>query len=227
MASYEEELNEDEIDEEDIDDDYISISDFDESPIMTAVKEKTIIPDLRRYLNDEDLILKADELYRKSETGISRQKQRIYLLFAYTLKAYRILYGPIDPNKIGKLFPLPSGAILTPGKQNTAVSSFSNKKENTIYYTSAIDLIPDYCKSLEIEDLTDDIIDLGKQIIAKEKSLMNVFPQTVAGGLIYYYLSNIYTNSEIDKTRLKEVIGRTLATIRKMSVIISEVDNRR
>lgn len=211
-----------EFDEEDED---TICPDFDETMFLYS-KEKTIIPDLKKYINDENLILKADELYRKSKTGISRQKQRIYLLFAFTLKAYRILYGPVDPNKIGKLFTLPSGT-LTPGKQNTAVSSFSDKKENSIYYTSAIDLIPSYCKDLNMEDISDDIVTLGNQIIAKDKTLMNVFPQTVAGGLIYYYLSNIYTNSEIDKNRLKEVVGRTLATIRKMSIIITEIDNRK
>jgi hypothetical protein len=217
------ELDDLEFDDED---DEVVCSEFDEM-MLSYSKEKTISTDLRKYINDEELILKADELYRNSKTGISRQKQRIYLLFAFTLKAYRILYGPVDPNKIGKLFSLPSGGILTPGKQNTAVSSFSDKKENTIYYTSAIDLLPDYCRNLKIEDALEDITELGKQILAKDKSLMNVFPQTVAGGLIYYYLSNIYTTGDIDKNKLKEVVGRTLATIRKMSIIISEIDNRR
>jgi hypothetical protein len=207
------------------DDNEIAESDFDNIEIST-VKVKTIIPDLKKYVSDENLILKADELYRQGKTGISRQKQRIYLLFAYTLMAYRILYGPVDPNKIGKLFSLPSGS-LTPGKQNTAMSSFSNKKENNLYYTSPIDLIPEYCKDMGITDLTDDIISLAKQILQKEKSLMNVFPQTVAAGLIYYYLTGIYDNADIDKNRLKESVGRTLATIRKMAIIISEVDNQR
>lgn len=214
-----------ELNEFEFEDDDIPSADFDEIMFFSS-KEKTIVPDLKKYLSDEDLISKADELYRKSETGISRQKQRIYLLFAYTLKAYRILYGPVDPNKIGKLFTLPNG-ILTPGKQNTAFSTFSNKKENCLYYTSPLDLIPKYCEELKIEDSTEDIIKLGKEILNKEKSLMNIFPQTVAGGLIYYYLSGIYDINGINRNKLKKVLGRTLATIRKMSFVISEIDNRK
>lgn len=180
-------------------------------------REKSIANDLRKYLTDELLIEKADEIYRSKNSRISRQKKRILLLFYYTLEAYRILYGPVDPNKLGKLF------SLKQGQQNTAYSSFSNRRENHVYFTSPINLISDYCDELRIDKYKEEIVDFARDMLERDKSLYNKYPQTVAGGILLYYFSNI--GSDMSQDKISEVVGKTPATLKKMAVIIQKIDN--
>lgn len=189
--------------------------------IESKPKEKSIAASLAKYPNiPADIIAKADELYKKDDVKICRQRKRIHLLFYYTLEAYRELFGDVDPNKIGKIFDLKQGDTMT------AVSTFNKKKKCTkIKFTSPISLIQTYCYELNIKDdeIVEEICQLCKDTLAKDPILMNSYPQTVASGILWYYFQT--TNYEPDRQKFEKIVGRSTATIKKIAKQISIIDN--
>lgn len=182
------------------------------------VVEKSIIHDLMDYDLPEDVILKADYCYKEISSKIRRQNKRVLLYFYCVLKAYRELYGAVDPNSIRKTFGLTQGDIMK------SVSTFSNKRVSEIIYTSPVDLIPDYCRRLKIKDeCVEDIVKIGESIIKSNPTLKNDSPQTVAAGIIWYHLSTIGVDNE--KKEFSSIVDRTPATVKKMYIKIATFDN--
>lgn len=190
------------------------------SLLDSKVKSKSIAPDLAKYNIPEDIIAKADELYKADKVDICRQRKRIFLLFYYTLEAYRENHKDVDPNKIGIVFGLSQGDIMT------AVSTFNKKKNSCkISFTSPIQLTMAYCDELRINDsiIKDEIHDLCMNVISKDPTLVNSYPQTIASGILYYYFQT--TNYEPDKATFELIVGRSAATIKKMAKHVSIIDN--
>jgi len=191
-----------------------------DSLLCSNTKEKSIASDLVKYKIPEDIIAKADELYKRDKVKICRQKKRIHLLFYYTLHAYRDAYNDIDPNKIGKIFG------LTQGDAMTAVSTFNKKKDTCkVFFTSPLSLTLNYCKDLNIVDveILAEITKLCLEVIHKEPNLMNSYPQTIASGILWYYFQT--SNYEPDRVKFEQIVGRSTATIKKTAKLIGTIDN--
>lgn len=191
-----------------------------DSLLCINVKEKSIASDLVKYKIPEDIIAKADELYKRDNVKICRQKKRIHLLFYYTLHAYRDSYKDIDPNKIAKIF------NLTQGDAMTAVSTFNKKKDSdNVNFTSPLRLTLNYCKDLNIvdEEILNEIKTLCLEVIHKNPNLLNSYPQTVASGILWYYFQT--SNYEPDRLKFEQIVGRSTATIKKTAKLIGTIDN--
>jgi transcription initiation factor TFIIIB Brf1 subunit/transcription initiation factor TFIIB len=180
--------------------------------------EKSITPSLRKYDLPEDVIDSADYHYRIRDYRITRQKKRILLYYYCSLRAYRDMYGTVDPNYVRKKFDISQGATMK------ATSLFSDKNISEVIYTSAVDLIPEYCQQLKLnQEVIEDIVLLGQSIIDKAPTLKNDSPQTVAAGIIWYHLTTI--GVEQDKRKFSSIVDRTPATIKKMVSRVTIIDN--
>jgi len=183
-------------------------------------KEKSIISDLVKYNIPEDIIAKADELYKRDDVKICRQKKRLHLLFYYTLQAYRDIYQHVDPNKIAKYFNLKQGDTMT------AVSTFNKKKNvSKISFTSPLQLTRDYCRDLNIkeEEIVEEIVDLCRNVVFKNPRLLDSYPQTIASGVLWYYFQT--SNYEPNREKFEKTVGRSTATIKKVAKLVSKIDN--
>ncbi len=183
-------------------------------------KEKSIASDLAKYNVPEDIIARADELYKQDDVKICRQRKRLHLLFYYTLGAYRSIHRDVDPNKIAKYFD------LTQGDTMTAVSTFNKKKKRSnLTFSSPVKLTGDYCFELKIRDpeIVEEIVNLCRNVICKNPLLLNNYPQTVASGVLWYYFQTY--NYEPDRENFETVVGRSTATIKKVAKLVSTIDN--
>lgn len=195
-----------------------------DSLLDSRPKEKSIAADLAKYDIPEDIIARADILYKEDQVDsfrICRQKKRKKLLFYFTLKAYRELYHDVDPNKIAKPFG------LTQGDTMTAVSTFNKKKTSSdVYFCSPIKLTERYCEELSIKDpeIISEILRLCATVIEKEPNLINNYPQTIAAGVIWYFFQAY--NYDPHREKFESIVGRSSATIKKMAKLVGEIDNK-
>jgi hypothetical protein len=186
--------------------------------INDKIRDKTIMPELRKYNLPEEIISKADEFYRADNAKIRRQKKRIDLLFYYTLKAYRDIHVNVDPNSIGKIFNLNSGKV------QTAITTFKGKKESCYYFTSPVGIVRQYCEMLKVDsDTTQDIINITIRVITKCPELLDSHAQAIASGAMWYHFSTI--GYEPDKRKFKYIVGRSIPTVKKFSKRIASIDN--
>lgn len=210
----------DDWEEDDFIDDLDDLESMGEDKFLPERKEKTIIPDLQKYNISEDVMMLADSIYKKDSTKVFRQKNRIFLLYYYTLLASRSIYNNVDPFRLGKLF------NITQGQCVKAVNSF-NKKRNAsmLSFTNPIFLLQSYCKELGINDPEDIevITTLGREVILRDPTILNTYAQTLAGGILYYY--GILYNEKINTEKLETITTRSINTIKKAANDIGLIHN--
>lgn len=187
---------------------------------FTKPRERSISQDLLKYDLPEDIISTADFLYKKDNVSICRQRKRLHLLFFYTLEAYRKRQGNVNTNNIAEIFNLDQGEI------KTAISKFNKmKKKSKVSFSSPVEYVVMFARQLNVkEDLINDLVILSKKVITKKPILLNSFPETLASGILHYYFSTL--NYNFERELFEKTVSRSSATIRKMSKIICEIDNR-
>jgi transcription initiation factor TFIIIB Brf1 subunit/transcription initiation factor TFIIB len=188
--------------------------------------ERTILPDLKQFSFPDEIKNQADVIYNKMIYRVRRGKIRYQMLFFCTYCAHLELGRNVDPIQLGSVFG------LTPGEVQRCDSIFSPLQTNyrpPIVRTSPVRYLPNYCNKMGIsDDALDEALKLAATILRKDPTLLQENPQTVAAGLLRYYITiNGITND--DPQKITKVTGRSNVTIegvyRRIDIIHNSEDN--
>lgn len=184
--------------------------------------ERSILPDLARYPLTDDIKNMADVIYNKMRPQTRRGKVRTQMIFYCVYCAHLELKREVNPVKLGKVFD------LTPGQVQKCHSMFAPLQ--TGYFppaltTTPLRYLPDYCRDLQLsQDAIEFINTLAQNVLRKDQTLNEENPQTVAAGILRYYVMITGIVVE-DLQKLSEITGRSTVTIEAMCRRISNVDN--
>ena len=184
--------------------------------------ERTILPDLKAYPFPDDIKNRADVIYNKMKYQVRRGKIRFQMLFFCVYYAHIELGRDVNHIQLGKQFG------LTPGEVQKCDSIFSELQTGykpPSKNASPLGYLPDYIRAMDLsEDLINDITLTASSILRKDPTLHQENPQTVAAGLLRYYMySNGITTENPGK--INSVTSRSNVTIDGMFRRICTIDN--
>ena len=182
--------------------------------------KRTIRHELSKYNFPEEILIESDNIYQQLNINIKRKDNRLMLKFFLIYNAYINLNRVNDPLKLADIIGLDRNKI------NKVFKVFSS--ENTGYeikdiQISPLDYIPIYYKESGLQyDGLEHLMKFAKQIIAKDRTLLEKSPQIVAAGMIIYYLKiNCIKSSE----HFIKSINRSENDMIKMINQIGNIDN--
>ncbi|MEM2987184.1 MAG: hypothetical protein QXV60_03700, partial [Nitrososphaerota archaeon] len=169
-----------------------------------------------------DIKNQADVIYNKMKYQVRRGKIRHQMLFFCVYCAYLELNRNVNPIELGEIFGLSQGEVQ---RCNSLFSPLQTGYKPPSRNISPISYLPDFCKNIGLsQDALESIINMAVIILNKDPSLYQENPQTVAAGLLRYY---IITNGIMieDPQRITRVTNRSIVTIESMFKRICTIDN--
>ena len=184
--------------------------------------EHSIINDLRSYQIPDDIKNKADWIYSKMIPRTRRKKIRKQLVFYCIYCACLELGIDVNPMQLGKQFGLTQGEVQRCG---SLFSKLQTGYAPPVVYSTPLNYIPGFCENLGLaEDAIEEIARIYSVVISADQGLSQENPQTVASGLLKYY---IITNgiSLKDSNAISVATNRSSVTIDAMYKRIAIADN--
>lgn len=184
--------------------------------------DRSILSDLQHYTFAQDIKNRADVIYNKMKYRVRRSKVRSQMLFFCVYCAHRELNISVDPIQLGKTFGLNPGDVQRCDSLFSPLQTGYRPPSNN---TSPLSYLPSYCENMELsDDAINEVKQLAISILRKDPTLFQENPQTVAAGLLKYYIvTNGITTDNPQK--ITEVTARSNVTIDGMFRRISTVDN--
>lgn len=182
---------------------------------------RNILQGLKPYTFSEEIKNMADTIYNKMVYRVRRKKIRNQLLFYCVYCAHIELGIFVNPVKLGLVFDLNSGEIQ---KCDSLFSPLQTGYCPPAQNISPINYLREYCKILGLSSETCDSIAISsRDILEKDNSLEQENPQTVAAGLLKYYI--VINGIQVDLQRIMEITGRSSITIDSVYRRVSTIDN--
>lgn len=198
--------------------DYIDTSCNDFS--YTTKNNRSIISDLKEYDFPDDVKHRANFIFSKMTLTIRRANKRKFLLFFCVYSAYKELNIPINPVDLRKVFGLKHGEMQ---KTHTMFSPLQTGYKSVQRVISATDYVIGFCDKLEMEQYSDELLAFSQLILERHKELLQSVPQTVASGILMYFM--VMNGIEInDKKFLADTTNRSETTVLAMYKRISELE---
>jgi transcription initiation factor TFIIIB Brf1 subunit/transcription initiation factor TFIIB len=200
-----------------------------ETHIETTSKEcnysnksgKSIMSELAKYKFNDDINIRANFIFTKMKLVTRRANKRTYLLFFCVYNAHKELGIKVNPSDLGKIFNLTQGQMQKTDSMFSPLQTGYKAVNRTI---SAVDYMPHFCDKLDLDQYSDDMVIFANNIITKHVELSQFVQQTVAAGILKYFLV-INGIEVVDKKQISEVTFRSDTTIDSMYKKISELDN--
>lgn len=175
---------------------------------------RNIYADLEKHHLPTPIVELANVYYTQMIDGqIFRAKTRTSIVFACVFNAFKMLNEPRSPEDLGRLFCLNKKGIIN------GLKRFSSFFRTTLplKHITALDLMPRLLADLNIEDPTvyEDLATLYQYANGASKLYRSSNPQTVAAGLLRYYLHLV--GIEVPKSKFSEVVGLTDITYAKLA----------
>lgn len=184
--------------------------------------ERSILPDLKVYPFPDDIKNRADVIYNKMRYQVRRGKIRSQMLFFCVYYAHVELKRDVNPIPLGSQFGLTPGEIQ---KCDSLFSPLQTGYKPPPTNASPLGYFSDYLTGMDLsEDLLDDITRTASDILHKDPTLNQENPQTVAAGLLRYYMVARGITSE-DPVKINRVTSRSNVTIDGMFRRICTIDN--
>ena len=183
-------------------------------------EERNLYADLQPLGFPLFIIEKSNDYYKEIiKDKIYRAKNRLSIVFACTFNAY-IDYGePQAAGELAKHFNLDKKGI------SNGLKAFSNVFRNrpNKKYIQPLDLIPGLLSDLGISDPTfyEDITKIYQFVEARSQSIKTSIPQSVAAGLVYYYLK--LKQYPISRGEFAKIVRLTEITFTKIASDTSEI----
>jgi transcription initiation factor TFIIIB Brf1 subunit/transcription initiation factor TFIIB len=184
-------------------------------------EDRSLYADLEPLGFPQEIIECANEYYKIIiKNKIYRAKNRLSIVFVCTYRAYEDMQEPRVPAELAQIFKLDKKGISNGFKTFSKV--FRKRPEKR--YVDAIDLVPKLLSELNIERskqllCMDDIRTIYRFIKAKNPSFNSSNPQSIAAGLVYYYLK--LNNVEITRGEFSKVVNLTDITFTKIACDIN------
>ncbi len=180
-------------------------------------EERSLYSDLEPLGFPQEIIERANIYYRGIiKDKIYRAKNRMSIVFACTYHAYSDMEEPRVPNELAKEFNLDKKGV------STGLKTFSKLYRNrpNKKYIDAMDLVPKLLSELNIDEKMHNSCLSDIQIIydfvqSKSKTFNSSNPQSIAAGLVYYYLK--LTNVPITRSEFSKIVKLTDITFTKIA----------
>lgn len=183
--------------------------------------DRSILSDLAPYALLDDIKNKADVIYNKMKHQTRRGKIRNQMLFFCVYNAHLELGRNVNHAQLGKQFGLTTGEIQ---RCDSIFSFLQTGYRPPIQHTSPLGYLPNYCENIGLsQEAMNNVILLGKTILEKDAELNQENPQTVAAGILRYYL--IINGIFCEMSKITEVTLRSAVTIDAMLRKVQCVDN--
>jgi len=183
--------------------------------------DKSILPLITPILSDDRIIQEAEHIFHQLDLGTKRGRRRRQLLFYCIYMAHIRLGLVVEPRHIAHLVGIEPGDIT---KALTMCSETQTGYTAPFVNYTPFDFLPHYYQAVGLDrGGLDAVTTLARTILEKEPKLYDVYPQTVAGGILYYYLS--INGASIDDKTFARIIGRSSASITKMARRVSCIHN--
>lgn len=194
-------------------------------------EERRLHGDLEPLGFPQDVIERANDYYKVIiKDKIYRAGNRLSIVFACTYHAYEDIGEPRLPTELAKEFKLDKKGI------SNGLKTFSKifRKRPQKKYINAMDLVPKLLADLNISSnqhraCLDDINTIYQFVQAqtKSKTFNSSNPQSVASGLVYYYLKlQDVTNSPnktITRANFAKVVKLTDITFTRIAIEIHKI----
>ena len=181
--------------------------------------EKNIYKDVEGMNFGDKIIIKANSIYEEvTANKIYRGNSRKAIVFACIFHAYKLQGTPQSCENLVKIFNL-ERKIGLKGLKHVSLN-LSKDSEIRKTYISAEDLIKEIMKKFDANDTQiQEVIDIYGKVQNKSSILNRSRPQSVASGLVRYYIN--ITQKEIPMEDFRQKIGLSELTINR---IVKEID---
>lgn len=186
-------------------------------------EERTIFKDIENLGFSESIITKANKIYSQVTKGkIFRGNSRKAIVFACVFHAYKINGNPQSHESLIQVFNLNRKTGLRGLKYVSIYAPKESKIKTT--YISPLNLINEIMqKFTATEEQKNEVIELYEKIKNKSSRLNRSRPQSVASGLVFYWIC--LKNKGITIKDFAKKVTLSELTINKIAKEISEVLN--
>ena len=187
--------------------------------------DKGIKADLVKLGFTNQIIELADELYTRVTDGeIKRSDLRKGIMFACVFQAYKNIGQPKIPEDLQAIFKISRRKL---SKGLTYFKTRIPKSEDIVtQYITAEHFIPSLAQVFDLKDEhVKNILKLYKTLESKSSSICTSTPQSVAAGILYYYLYK-KINFPITASKFGKEVKLSEITISKISNDIDDILSR-
>ena len=186
---------------------------------------KSIKSDLKKIGFPVNIIVEADEIYNKLDTGTKRGKRRKQMMFFCVKTAYNNLGIPEDPSKLANMCGISRSDI---SKAQSMCSKTKTNYKAPIVHRNPEDFLKIYYRRIQDlfsfpENTMDELIEMCHEIMEKDEELEDEKPQTVAAAIIVFYIG--IDGYSIEKKKYNEIFGISDMTINKIKNKVTEAYN--
>lgn len=187
----------------------------------TPEKFKNLASDLKGLDFPDEIKKTANQIFMTMNCPTKRSKKRKLLLFFCIYSAYMELGIPQIPNIIAKK------VNISPSEVSKAMALFSESQ--TGYHPpymliTPIHYLPDYCLKLGFSEETKEMVyELAKNIMEKDKTLMEESPQKISAGIIQFFM--VMNGIQFKKKEFAKMFGFSEVTINNIFKRIVAVDS--
>lgn len=152
------------------------------------VEDKSILKDVEQMGFSSRIVSDANELYAKVTNGhIYRGSTRKAIIFACVYQAYKFNHNPQTHENLMNIFSLTKKSALQ-GIKHVSLHAPKDCRIHTIHITP-INLIEDIMKKFNASDThKEEVCNLYGKIKNRSSKLNRSRPQSVASGLVYYWI---------------------------------------
>lgn len=185
-------------------------------------QRKSIYDTLVKYDLPDNICVKADQIFQQMTACVHRGNVRKQLFYYCSYHAYRELEQPVDIIDLANMFSLTASQAQHSHSLFSPIQTGYQPKNITLMCPT--EMIPGLCKRLLIPDeYISDIIEFTKNIMNKAPSLKQESPQSIAAGILKYYI--ISNGFELEKmNEFQKIVGRSNVTIDQRVKEISMID---
>lgn len=191
---------------------------------MRKNDEKSIFKDVERYGFSSNIVHAANDLYIKvTNNKIYRGDSRKGIIFSCIFHAFKMTGTPQSCESLKTIFNLDMRVILK-GMKHVSLYAPKNSSFRSTYITP-VDIIEEIMTKLDAgKEHKHAVVDLYNSIKDKSSMVNRSKPQSVAAGLVYYYIKKQGKNVSMETyTQLVELSELTISRlVKEIEKIVEE-----
>ncbi len=184
-------------------------------------EEKTIYKDLENMGFSDKVIGLANDIYQQvTKDKIYRGNSRKGIIFACIFHAYKIMGKPQSCDSLQSVFKLDRKIILK-GMKHVNLFAPKNSEVRTTYITP-VEIVDEIMEKLNANTAQKaEVVALYNEVQNKSSVLNRSKPQSVAAGLVYYYITK--NKKEVDIKNYTKLVNLSELTINKIMKEIEKI----
>jgi transcription initiation factor TFIIIB Brf1 subunit/transcription initiation factor TFIIB len=195
--------------------------------------EKSILPDMEPLSLPDEIKARAEAIFHKlRNVTTKRGNRRKQLVFFCINSAYNeinresksassLIRYQHNVKKLAEMIGIKPAEI---SKAQSMYSEAQTGYSSPQVFFTADDFLPEYCRDLHLPDEEiSEIVRFAREILRRDKNLLEKYPQNVAAGILLYYLT--LHGYEFDKESYAKIVSLSEMTITNLAKQISRIHN--